>query len=134
MFILISYSFEDLKIHFLLFCLPSLSFLREYLMCPGIKSVTPGSFKKQGIHPWMFAQIFKAAGPFYRRILGTTANPYKGQGELALLPAWLSRCQLRLLLATNAPGLECQVLGEALRERENNNKAQKRSKAGNGRC
>lgn len=102
--------------NYLQLCLSNLSFLKEYFMCPRIKSVTPGSFKRQGIHPWMFVRIFKTAGPFCRRISGNPANPYRGQGELSLLPPWPSwkAINFSCCWASNAPGFECQVLEEAL--------------------
>lgn len=115
-------------------CLSSLSFLKEYFMCPRIKSVTPGSFKRQGIHPWMFVRTFKTAGPFCRRISGNPANPDRGQGELALLPPWPSWRAINwgLLLSYECPGSECQVLEEALGSRRTTAQLRKEAMLGRG--
>lgn len=114
--------------------LSSLSFLKEYFMCPRIKSVTPGSFKRQGIHPWMFVRTFKTAGPFCRRISGNPANPDRGQGELALLPPWPSWRAINwgLLLSYECPGSECQVLEEALGSRRTTAQLRKEAMLGRG--
>lgn len=120
--------------NYLQLCLSNLSFLKEYFMCPRIKSVTPGSFKRQGIRPWMFVRIFKTAGPFCRRISGNPANPYRGQGELALLPPWpsWSAISFSCCWASNAPGFECQVLEEALGSRRTTAQLRREAMLGRG--